>query len=267
MIYCNIKGGLGNILFQVAAGLSFSIENNTRLSIPNLNFHLSYLNKEVKHNPNLNHSHEYDFLFKGINSIPFPKNKSIEVKKFPFHYDDSLNVSNNDWIDGYFQSEKYFYKYRNRILKQFSLSFYNRFLIFLKYPVFFSFKKTTSIHVRRGDYLNSEIHITQDYEYYNKSIEELDSITEVFIIFSDDIAWCKKHFIGNKFVFIENEKDYIELFLMSFCNNNIISNSSFSWWGAWLNKNKSKKVIAPKNWILDSLIDTCDLLPNDWIKI
>ena len=80
--------------------------------------------------------------------------------------------------------------------------------------------------------------------------------------------WCKKTFVGDKFIFAENDKDYIEMFMMSLCTNNIICNSSFSWWGAWLNTNESKKVIGPKNWF-GSMIKhkTDDILPEQWIKL
>ena len=93
--------------------------------------------------------------------------------------------------------------------------------------------------------------------------------TEIFVVFSDDIKWCKENFIGNNFYFVENEKDYIEMYLMSSCNNNIISNSSFSWWSAWINENENKKIIGPKNWFGPSLsnISDRDIIPLEWIKI
>ena len=89
-----------------------------------------------------------------------------------------------------------------------------------------------------------------------------------FLIFSDDIVWCKNNFVGDKFIFIEGEEDYIDLWLMSLCNHNIIANSSFSWWGAWLNKNNNKTVIAPKNWFgPNKKLDPTDLYCKDWLVI
>ena len=89
-----------------------------------------------------------------------------------------------------------------------------------------------------------------------------------YLIFSNDIEWCKKNFIGNQFIFIEGEKDYIDLWLMSLCKNNIIANSSFSWWGAWLNTNSDKKVITPKNWFGPAINhSTQDLIPEKWFMI
>ena len=137
-----------------------------------------------------------------------------------------------------------------------------------KYPVIFN-NKTTSVHIRRGDYLNyPNFHPTQSQEYYYNCIEKLSSDTDFFIFFSDDTTWCKNHFKEKNFLFIENEKDYLSLLLMSFCSNNIISNSSFSWWGAWLNKNNYKQVIGPKIWFGPGLNhNTSDIIPENWIKI
>ena len=93
----------------------------------------------------------------------------------------------------------------------------------------------------------------------------------VFVIFSDDIPWCKANFpdIPEKFVFIEGNSDHEDLLLMSLCNNVIIANSTFSWFAAWLNNNANKKVIAPAKWFGDAYAhyDTTDLIPESWIKI
>jgi hypothetical protein len=93
----------------------------------------------------------------------------------------------------------------------------------------------------------------------------------VFLIFSDDIQWCKENFpdMPEKFRFIEGNKDYEDLYIMSHCKNNIIANSSFSWWGAWLNSNLEKTIIAPATWFGPTLQnnDTTDLYCEGWIKI
>ena len=85
------------------------------------------------------------------------------------------------------------------------------------------------------------------------------------MVFSDDLDWCKETFLGNRFTFISGNRDYQDLFLMSMCKNNIIANSSFSWWGAWLNTNLNKKVIAPKKWFGPQLsLSSDDIYPNTW---
>jgi len=102
--------------------------------------------------------------------------------------------------------------------------------------------------------------------YYIKAMERLKDKTDVFVVFSDDIEWCKQNF--SNAVFIENEKDYVEVYLMSLCDNHIISNSSFSWWGAWMNKNENKTVIGPQIWFGPGIGHrTSDILPDNWIKI
>jgi hypothetical protein len=264
MIYCNVKGGLGNILFQLATGIAFAKNKKTTFSISNYEWHLKYLNIEKERNPILNHAEEYSFYFRNLNTNISPKN--LNTISYPFTYYEDPNLNDNCIIDGYFQSEKYFVKYRKFILKQFKLPFKLRLKSRLKHS-FLLEGKLTSIHVRRGEYLISPIHYNQSMDYYEESIKILDSITNKFIVFSDDIAWCKENFKGDKFIFIENEKDYIELFLMSKCTNNIICNSTFSWWGAWLNEHKNRKIIAPKNWFKTNELSAVDLIPENWIII
>ena len=130
-------------------------------------------------------------------------------------------------------------------------------------------ENTCSIHVRRGDYIGNGLHEVCHLEYYLEAVEEMKSRTEIdkFIVFSDDIAWCKENFIGENFLFIENNSNIEDLYLQTQCTNNIICNSSFSWWGAWLNANPNKVVIAPECWYGDLSKDTKDLLPEKWIKL
>ena len=262
MIYCDLKGGLGNILFQIATTKSLSIDNNTDYSLNNLISHLKFLDSDNIHNPNLKHSFEYLKLFKGLNHTPI-KSK-IKVLTFPFEFIEVDQINEDVLIDGFFQSEKYFKHNRNHILDMFVFDF----KLDKKYD-FLEEKKTTSIHVRRGDYVNQpNHHPVQTLNYYLDSIDMLKDDTDLFIVFSDDINWCKENLKLDNIIYIENEKDYIELYLMSICTNHIISNSSFSWWGAWLNRNENKKVIGPLRWFGDAIKhNTGDVLPENWIKI
>jgi len=266
MIYCNLKGGLGNMLFQIAATKSISIDKNMYCSFPNLKGHLEYLNSENTYNPKLKHSNEYLKLFKNLPTTT--PTESVNIVEYPFEYSVLDYNYENVVIDGFFQSEKYFKHNRSEILKLIDFSFISKNYIEDKYN-FIKNKKTTSIHVRRGDYVNyPNLHPTQSLEYYEQSIEILKNETEIFLIFSDDIIWCKENIKLENAIYIENEKDYIELYLMSLCDNNIISNSSFSWWGAWLNENPNKIVIGPLKWFgIDIQHNTGDILPNNWIKL
>jgi hypothetical protein len=116
--------------------------------------------------------------------------------------------------------------------------------------------------------LSKDHHPICDIQYYQNAIDNFDNDV-IFLVFSDDINYAKKTFTENKYTIIENEKDYIDLYLMTMCKSNIIANSSFSWWGAWLNNNTNKKVIAPKKWFGESLKENNikDLIPENWICI
>lgn len=266
MIYCNLQGGLGNMMFQIAATYAFSKEKNIKCSFPNLDNHLKYLNLDKTYNPKLNYSQEYNIFFsKLIKKSPL---YNLPVINFPFEYCDMKLPRDNFFVSGFFQSEKYFHKYRTDIIKLFEIDESVKNTLREKYS-FVDNVKSTSIHVRRGDYINlPNFHPTLSVEYYYEAIEQFRDCTDMFIIFSDDIDWCKNTFIGDNFFFVENEKDYLEIILMSMCNNNIIANSSFSWWGAWLNDNTSKKIIGPNIWFGPSIThNTDDIIPHSWMKL
>lgn len=263
MIYCNLMGGLGNILFQIAATKSLSIKKNTDCSFPNFISHLQLINTETNHNPNLKHADEY-LQFIKINTES-PKSK-LETYEYPFEYSDFIPDENDFFIKGYFQTEKYFINCREEILQLFYSDKINN-LINAKYS-FINSINATSIHVRRGDYLKyPNRHPVLDINYYEEALKYTKQ--DLIIVFSDDIEWCKNNIKHEKTLFIVDEKDYIELFLMSKCKNNIISNSSFSWWGAWLNRNINKTVIAPRTWVGAELdyINTNDIICKGWIKL
>ncbi len=257
MIYCNLKGGLGNILFQIAATKSFSIKKNTDCSFPNFLNQLNNINEDNFYNPKINYSLEYKKFLHLKEDRP---NTNINLYNFPFNYTDFIPEEENFFIDGFFQSEKYFSKHTSEILDFFKPSEDILNLIYKKYN-FILESNCTSIHVRRGDYVKLQSHHpVQTIEYYENCVKYIKNY-DMIIVFSDDITWCKENFKFKNMFFVENEKDYIELFLMSFCKNNITSNSSFSWWGAWLNKNKNKQVIMPKNWFGPALshLDCSDI--------
>jgi len=130
------------------------------------------------------------------------------------------------------------------------------------------------IHVRRGDYIGNSSYDVIEKEYYDKSIEKVNSLTKIdrIYVFSDDIKWCEENmrfdfpiiFVGEEY---RGKKEEGHMILMSKCKNFIIPNSSFAWWGAWLCENKNKIVICPKQWFNDEHINTDDLIPKEWIKI
>lgn len=270
MLYCNLKGGLGNMLFQIAAAKSIAIDKGIECAFPNLYKQLDLINSDMRHNPAINHAQEYRTILRNlkcegsINTIGYP------VLNYPFEYVD-YNLPDGDfYIDGFFQSEKYFIKNKKEILETLSITEEIEKHIKSKYGELLE-SNITSVHIRRGDYLSfPRLHPVQSVEYYETAFRLLDTETEKFIIFSDDIEWCKANLKPKNAVYIENERDYIELYLMSMCNNNITCNSSFSWWGAWMNKNTDKVVIGPNIWFgpdMNPYFNSIDIIPENWIKI
>jgi hypothetical protein len=251
-------GGLGNYLFQIASTYSKSIDEN-------LNFFLDINDISVAHSNPDNYK----------NNI-FRKLKFQEIKKPYYQYNEpSFNYLKTPKFKydikmaGYFQSEKYFIEHRNEILELFKIDDKTKTYLLEKYGEILN-QDTCSIHIRRGDYLGlPNHHPTQSIEYYQKGIEIIGE-EKHFLVFSDDIEWCKEtfSFLKNK-TFISGNQDYEDLYLMSMCQNNIIANSTFSWWGAWLNENKDKQVIIPSKWfgISNSHLNTNDLYCDKWIKI
>jgi hypothetical protein len=250
-----LKGGLGNFLFQVAAGQSVAWRDNKEF--------ICFI--QTVHRIHSDVSTYYNNILRNVkfinNDISFP----MYEEPF-FHHKEIPTVEHSLTLDGYFQSEKYFINHIEQIHKLFEIDNNTKQYLKNKYKNILT-ENTCSIHVRRGNYLNLQhFHPVQSIEYYKKAISFFDKDT-TFLIFSDDMEWCKYEFqfLKNKF-FIENNKDYEDLYLMSMCKNNIIANSSFSWWGSYLNKNINKKVIAPKLWFGFGLSNnnTKDLYCSNW---
>lgn len=236
MISSYLMGGLGNFMFQISAGYSKSIDMGQ-------NFVVNPHKIQVVHRS----------IDKYINNvfekiIIDPNFETNHIYHEPnFHFSPIPNFEAPTYLKGYFQSEKYFKHNKNEVLKLLTSELV---IDQLKEKYKHELNKPTcSIHVRRGDYLNlSDHHPVQNMDYYIRAINEVGQ-DKTFLVFSDDISWCKNNFNFLKnVIYCENNEDYEDLYLMSLCSHNIIANSSFSWWGAWLNRNKNKKVIAPKKW-------------------
>lgn len=265
MITCELQGpgapggihnfGLGNLLFQIATCLSLAIDNNCKAIFPDLKN-----NKYGDYKNNILHRIDIS----GDKSFV----KSVYHEPHAHNYK-KIKYTKNMKMYGYFQSEKYFHHNRNKILEQLEPS--DELLVYLnsKYPDYINKDNVVSLHVRRGDYVNlQDYHPLLTIEYYEKALNIFDNIDNI-VVFSDDINWCKNNLKLDKLKFVEDEKDYIEMYLMSMIKNNIIANSSFSWWGAWLNNYPDRKIVAPNKWfgIKWSKWATDDLIPDNWIKI
>ena len=194
------------------------------------------------------------------------------VNERHFHFDEELFKMCPDHVDlrGYFQTEKYFKHIEKEIRSDFT--FKNEILVPCK-EMIESVENPIALHVRRGDYIqNSENHFNLPIAYYEAALSKFDANRNV-IVFSDDPVWCHDEgtFADDRFIISENEDNMVDLCLMSLCDDFIIANSSYSWWGAWLSTNKDKTVIAPSQWFGKTGYtkdhDTKDLIPNDWTII
>ena len=180
--------------------------------------------------------------------------RTMDEKSFQFDYELFNYVEDNTDIGGYLQTERYFSHIRDELLEDFS---------FRQDIMQTSAPGWTVVHVRRGDYVNlQQFHPTCTLDYYREAMEITGG---PFLIVSDDIEWCKENIPADGYSYSSNTQD---LYTMTKAKNNIIANSSFSWWGAWLNQNPDKIVIAPKTWFGAGYShDTSDLLPESWIKV
>jgi hypothetical protein len=221
----------------------------------------------------------YLYRFRALNFISRKLlQKNIQHKNFfienGLYYNEKIHkVSPHTYLVGYWQSEKYFSSETEIIVKHFTLRDSGVISQF-DYLGDIKNRNSVSVHIRRTDFNQyGSIHGTLPLEYYKKAISiVLDSIDNpLFFVFSDDIEWTKTQFPNvSNFIFIDTGKSYLDLFLMSQCKNNIIANSSFSWWGAWLNQNVDKLVLAPRIWYLNNRElneQTYDLIPKKWMKI
>ena len=243
-------GRLGNQIFQYATLRSVGIKLNLPIKIPNGNYDL------------LNFDIYKDYLTKEDFGIV---NNSYNEECF--HFSDKIfNIKDNTDLSGYFQSAKYFDNIRHVLLKE----IYCSYLDDLCNECICNIKSVhncsiTSVHVRRGDYVNyPRVHPVCGIKYYQDNLNKIND--NIFIVFSDDINWCKNNLIfENKVILYQNNGDLYDFVLMSKCDNNIISNSSYSWWAAYLNQNKNKIIKYPKVWFgIDGPKDTYDLIPQDW---
>lgn len=305
MVIVKIQSGLGNQLFQYAFGKHLSILNKTPLKLdvsyfssqaePDLNrkMGLEHFNiqasiasryeiAQVKHASVLqrwgivNKNYYIKQLGFGDSVTNYPAHPHYIVKPGFFSYDtDIVKVyKSHIYLDGFWQAFNYVEPVKDILSKE--LAF--------KHPlkteqagVMQQIRESQSvaIHIRRTDYINttygSNYYISLSLEYYTQAIEIIRSKMDdpVFFVFSDDITWCKNHLnLHVPVTFVENSVDDIEdLKLMSACKHQITANSSFSWWGAWLNGNRDKIVVAPEKWFKLPKAGTEDLLPEDWIKV
>lgn len=284
MIVSRLVGGLGNQMFQYALGYTLSRLNSSTLKLDVSDFYNSKIAAQRVYELNifdirdnlLHRGKGHDVLSYLLKRRISPGlGRTFKEQKFEFDKD-VLKLRGNIYLDGYWQSYKYFQNYSKDIREIFTFrksisSTSSRVANLIKGS------NSVSLHVRRGDYVHDKstnlYHGSLPTDYYLKSVRHLNKKLKnpKFFIFSDDPAWVKNNIkIGKNSVYVAHNKgdsSWQDMYLMSLCKHNIIANSTFSWWGAWLNNNENKYVIAPKHWFRNKKQDTSDLIPSEWIRI
>ena len=263
MISAKLLGGLGNQMFVIASTYALALRNNTEAKF---NFDECFTPLQGFT------SNKYkDNIFKNVKTYqgnyPF-KNYYKEPKHSysPIPYSEDLLIH-----DSYLQSELYFKDYKKEIIDLFhfdekDINMVNSHIDFLTSSEI----SITTVHVRRGDYLKfPNVHPTMSVAYYKEAMNRIGH-DNVFIFVSDDMNWVKENFKGENIFYSPFNDEIMDLTLFTQADNNIICNSSFSWWGAYLNQYEDKTIIAPKHWFhKDANIDDSTLIPNDknWIRL
>ncbi|MBS1650686.1 MAG: alpha-1,2-fucosyltransferase [Bacteroidetes bacterium] len=277
MIFVKIQGGIGNQLFQLA--LAIALKKRGKNVELDTSFYKSNNKESTYRKFYLDAFSITDFSLKKSNSFfrklrLYKSKKNIYTENSPLFNSNIFNVKSPAYIIGYFQSYKYFESIELEIKRQLTL---NRKLTKASEEyknLILSKENSVSLHIRRGDYqaTYAEIYCNLEIEYYKNAVSfmknKMGDAPLTLFVFSDDIMWCKNNFTFNEeFIFIENSNspDYEDLMLMSYCNHNIIANSTYSWWSAWLNNNEQKIVVAPNKWFNkhnEKFIGT--LYPKTW---
>jgi hypothetical protein len=269
MIITKLIGGLGNQLFQWACARNLQKIYNHKLMyddhILNCSGYDHRINAYIVRKQDIyrfpkikmENNHLYSNQLYENNSYKIYDNFNYET----FSKINFLDVNSIYYLDGYWQGEKYFKDVSNEIRYELSPT-----EEFIKNNIVD--KNALSIHVRRTDYLGlSDTHPVQTLSYYESAIDLLNHTGNIYI-FSDDIEWCKQNFKFKNMHFIHNEDALVDLWMMSACEKNVIANSTFSWWAAWLNNHPNKRIVCPKNWFGPKApYSDKDILDNDWIKL
>lgn len=292
MVITRLIGGLGNQMFQYAAGRALSLERDVPL----------LLDVSAFSNYQLHQGFELERIFNCKGDIASERvveevlgwQYSAGVRRVlsrasmaafrgnsfalepHFHYWNGIKKTSSDcYLAGYWQSEKYFSAVADQIREDFSFKLP---MSIDNLEISSEVRKTESVslHVRRGDYVsninNVKTYAVCSIDYYKDAINLILSKFErpCFYIFSDDVDWvrnnlkieCQHRYVVNN----SSSESFNDMRLMSLCDHHIIANSSFSWWGAWLNADPDKVVIAPKRWFINKNL-TIDLLPSEWVTL
>lgn len=301
MIIARIRGGLGNQLFQYAAARALAWKKGEQLKLDlytydtkgqSRSFGLDRFNidAEIASRKEIHQFTGSNFLTRLINKQEnYLRCPGVLAQPHYHFYEDFFQVPTPVYLSGYWQSEKYFREFESQVRSQFTLKD-SLSTSSSRWKEMIQKGSSVAVHLRRGDYSSrsnySSFFGTLPIEYYERAINAIrNKINDPkFFIFSDDINWCKQNF-----TFLRTDAEFVlhdeavhateDLILMSLCAHQIIANSTFSWWSAWLNYSKSKVVFAPSKWFQTTyntnvlptyaarFYNTKDLLPENWIRL
>ena len=266
-------GRLGNQMFQFAATVGIARKANHGFAFPKENTEVPSV-EDFKDGVRREVYFDLPKYFPNVERTlaPLEEIQTYHIAQEPyFHFcPDLFTVPDQTNLMGYFQTEKYFehcsdlilgyFQFNNEIKKQAENNFPS-------FPVKLEY---VSIHLRRGDYAGlQQFHPVMDADYYFDAMTQFMDGDYCFLVFSDDIDYAKDLFGEQEnIIYMEGNDPAVDMCMMTMCDHNVIANSSFSWWGAWLNDNTNKKVIAPKRWFgpaYKGVHDTKDLYPQSWI--
>lgn len=293
MVIVRLSGGLGNQMFQYALGKHLSVLGNTQLKIDISSFQTDQLRNfeldkfKIKANlvselevQMLSELQESNTTKRWLSKLYHLVTKQIVVyNEKNLSYDPFILKFYNSWINivlkGCWQNELYFRGIRHQIIEDFSpkeeLSFSKN-----SYLPKIESQTSVSLHVRRGDYVHDKatqsIHGVCSLDYYHLAVEVIKKTVKKphFFVFSDDTEWVAKNIsLAASTTYVSGNTAASDLLLMAKCKHHITANSTFSWWGAWLNQQRNKIVICPKMWYWDSKLEkqTTNLIPQDWIRL
>lgn len=286
MIIARISGGLGNQMFQFAAGLALAKFQNTTLKVDLRGFHErnTHNGYELERVFGLDGTVAKSFeisdrlgifrdkrLYSLLKRQRFFRSSKVYIEQSLSFHSSFFDLQGNSYIDGYFQSQKYFSSIEPDVRNIFSFkATFNEANDRLAEII--RLTNSVSVHVRRGDYEGNSFYAKNTYDYYNAAIDLIKTRTKnpIFFIFSDDPSWCRHFFQNCTNMKIISKNCGLQAFndmaLMTLCKHHINANSSFSWWGSYLAEYRDGITIVPSRWFSDGKVDHDIYLPS-WLRL